>query len=568
VLKTVDQNKCVGCGACQKVCALDVFRLDPDRSPVSPCMTRCPIHNDMRAIHYLLQMGDITSASAMLNASNPLASITGRVCPHTCELECARNKVDSSVNIGAIEQYLGDYILNMVVAPVTRQHVAAVAVVGSGPAGLSCAHFLAAKGFEVTIFEARAEVGGMLRYSIPVYRLPNHILSSIIGRLEDMGVVIKCNHAVNSLDELQAQGFRAVFVATGAGKSKKLNIPGIEGKDVYYGLEFLEAVRTGLIRSMPATVMIVGGGDVAMDAAQTARRLGAQKVTVLALEEETCLPAYRHNVDSALAEGIEFVCSWGIESLSREGNDTSTVHAIRCVSVFDGTGAFAPQYDRAARQTFSANVVVLAIGQEPDLSLVPRHLIGAGGFIQVKPGTQQTASPAVFAAGDVVDGPASIAQAVGAAKKAATAIECFLGGIEIEGQEEERFEAVTDFPAPELVQRARRREKESVKRTDNSFSELYTGFDLVETLIEAERCMTCGAKSIAEHLDDCMTCFACELNCPSGAIFVHPFKEVLPRSFRPAEPSQNGKTIVESFSEPLNLDVTRERIGGDNEPRT
>ena len=303
MLKTVDQTKCVGCGTCQKVCALDLFRLDLDQLQISPCTAACPIHNDMRRIHYLLQMGEIEKASALLSTSNPLASITGRICPHPCESECARNEVDSAVNISAIEQYLGDYVLDSTAVPVPRQHVGAVAIIGSGPAGLSCAYFLAAKGFSVTVYEARTEAGGMLRYGIPVYRLPNKVLNRSISRLEDMGVIIKCNYPVDRLDKLQDEGFSAVFIAAGAGKSRKLNIPGLDGNDIYYGLEFLHAVRTGVIRSMPTTVLIVGGGNVAIDAAQSARRLGAEKVTVLTLEEENCLPAHRHNVNSALAEG-------------------------------------------------------------------------------------------------------------------------------------------------------------------------------------------------------------------------------------------------------------------------
>ncbi len=471
--------------------------------------------------------------------------------------------VDDAVNINAIEQYLGDYALNMMVAPETRQHVGRVAVVGSGPAGLSCAYFLAARGFQVTIFEARTEPGGMLRYSIPLYRLPVQILNSFISKLEDMGVTIKCNHGVNNLDDLN-RDFRAIFVATGAGISKKLNIPGVDHKGIYYGLEFLQKIRTGLIQSVPPSAVVIGGGDVAMDAAQTARRLGARQVTVLALEAENCLPAHRHNIDSTLRQGIELNCCWGVESFSRDGaNDKIIVNAAHCLAVFDDKGAFAPRYDHSLVRNFSADTVILAVGQERDLSLIPARLIGADGKILEIPATQQTLSPLISAGGDVVDGPASVAQAIAGAKRAAKAIELSLSGLTIVRQEEEKFEIISDLPAPDRIKRARRHERLLAEQTE-SFSEMYKGFGLVETLTEVERCITCGAKSIAAHPDDCMTCFECELNCPTEAIFVHPFKEILPRAFKPVD--EDVRTTAEEVDQLQAIDNIAKKMGVDNVP--
>ena len=287
-------------------------------------------------------------------------------------------------------------------------------------------------------------------------------------------------------------------------------------------------------------------------------------MTVLTLEEENCLPAHQHNVNSALTEGIEFACSWGVESLAREPDSDVLIrtHAIRCVSVFDGANAFAPQYDHAVKEIFSANAVILALGQESDIPFVPDRLLGPGRLIQVMSGTQQTASPLVFAAGDAVDGPASIAQAIGGAKRAARAIERLLGGFEVTEWADEQIELVKDFAAPELIKRMRRHEKKVIKQNDDGFAEVYMGFNLVEALTEAERCMTCGAKAVAAHMDDCMTCFACELNCPAEAIFVHPFKEILPRAFDLDEDGQNGRTAIEGPDESENMGTPGERIGG------
>jgi len=217
--------------------------------------------------------------------------------------------VDAPVNISALEQFLGDYVLDRNVAPVPRQHVAPVAVVGSGPAGLSCAYFLAAEGFRVTVFEKRAEPGGMMRYGMPAYRLPVSVIAAVTERLEKMGVTIKCGetlHETFTLEDLQSRGFGAVFLAPGAGKAKEVALEGVDSAGVFYGLAFLEAVRTGGISGIGPRVVVVGGGDVAMDAARSARRLGARSVTIVALENEENLPAYRHNVETARAAGIDF----------------------------------------------------------------------------------------------------------------------------------------------------------------------------------------------------------------------------------------------------------------------
>ena len=540
MIRTVDESKCIGCGTCQRVCPLDVFRLDVKQPVASPCRVACPVQNNIREMHYLLEMGSVDEAARMMLENNPLASVTGRVCPRFCETECTRNQVDVAVNISAIEQYLGDYMLEKEAEAVPRRHVVPVAVVGSGPAGLSCAYFLAADGFRVTMFEARAEPGGMLRYVIPEYRLPGSVVTSITERLQRMGVAIRCNQPLSAtftLDELRRQGFRAVFLGPGAGRAKKIDVEGIDADGIYFGVEFLEGARTGRISTIAPRVVVVGGGDVAMDAAQTARRLGAQSVTIVALEDEASLPAFRNNVETARAEGINFICSYGIEKVVRDAGKLRAVDLVKCLCVFDEAGNFAPKYDAGDCSTVVADTVIFAVGQETALSALPAELVGPKGLINATTHACQTAIQNIFAAGDAVTGPASIARAVGEGKRAAQAIMLYVRGIELEQLSSKLVAVFGGLPENARLERSMRHEKARVARADTTnFNELYRGFDLVEALAEADRCLACGAKSIAAHLDDCMTCFGCEIGCPSEAIFVHPFKEVLPRTMRVMEP--------------------------------
>ncbi len=417
MIKAVDQSKCIGCGTCQRVCPLDVFRLEVNQPQASPCTAACPVHNDMRKINYLLEMGKVHEAAGLMMENNPLASVTGRICPRLCELECTRKEVDRAVNIGAIEQYLGDYALEEEVERAPRRHVAQVAVVGSGPAGLSCAYFLAADGFRVTVFDVREEPGGMLRYGIPEDRLPRPIITALIERLQKMGVIMKCGQALNedfTLKDLQDQGFGAVFLGLGAAKGEKIN----------------------------------GDEDSGMLAA----------------------------------------------------------------------GQSPPPSTRR---------------REPTLKLTG-ELMGPDNRVKVEPDTHQTSLPNVFAAGDVVTGPASVAQAVGGGKRAAHAIMLSSRGIDLSGLPPRELAVTQKLPENARLRVSMRHERKSVdEKGGNGFSGLPKGFDLLETLAEAERCLTCGAKSRVAHPDDCMTCFACEIDCPVGAIFVHPFKEILPRSLRP-----------------------------------
>ena len=308
-------------------------------------MAACPAGVDIRGNHYLIQQGNLDEAARNYLAVQPFPAITGRVCFHPCESACARARVDSAVNINAVEHVLGDWAAQMPLEKPVRRHISKVAVVGSGPAGLSCAWFLALMGYPVTVFEARPFPGGMLRYGIPAYRLPDDVVATQVRRLEEIGVRFCCNTRVGkgadvSLAELKRRGYKAVMLALGTSASRRLELEGSDLPGVHWGLDFLSACRSDEKPVISGDVVVVGGGDVAVDAAITARRLGAARVHMACLESREEMPAYPHNQKDAEDEGIEFHCGFGPARLLQEDGRLVGLELHACTSLKDEEGRF------------------------------------------------------------------------------------------------------------------------------------------------------------------------------------------------------------------------------------
>ncbi len=283
----IDLDRCIGCGACVESCPMDVFRLDTVveyRQEESPCSAVCPLGLRQREYHDLLKMGMVDGAAAIMAECNPMPAITGRLCPHPCESECSRRAVDEAVNINALEQYLGDRLLRAAAgaAPAPFQALPGnggrVAVIGSGPAGLSAAYFLAREGFAVTVFEKDAKPGGLLRSAVPAFRLPEDVLDAQIARYQALGVEFRTGVQVGrdmTLEGLWAGGYRALIAATGAARPLELSAAGSRAAGVVSAMDFLTAAKKGDLSCEGAKVAVIGGGSVALDAARTAVRLGA-----------------------------------------------------------------------------------------------------------------------------------------------------------------------------------------------------------------------------------------------------------------------------------------------------
>ena len=355
-----------------------------------------------------------------------------------------------------------------------------------------------------------------------------------MARLEALGVSFRCNTRIGkggdlTLGDLRRRGYKAFLLAPGTSLSRRIAIEGAELPGVLWGVEFLRAVRGDHAPTFSGHVVVVGGGDVAVDAAISAKRLGASSVSMVSLESEAELPAYPHNIADAREEGIDFQCGWGPVRVEGAGA-VSGLTVKACLSVKDASGAFRPSFDEAQTRTIPADAVIFAIGQAADLDpfaedvgITPRRTIETAAV------TFETSRPDVFAAGDAASGPASAIQAIAGGREAAFSMDRYLRGGQILANRAAVRETVDKDRLPgEGVLLSPRNERAVTDAP--GFGERRQGLDLHAVLAEGMRCMTCGAKARIAYNDDCMTCFTCELRCPAEAINVHPFKEPLPRT--------------------------------------
>jgi len=393
-----------------------------------------------------------------------------------------------------------------------------VAIIGSGPAGLSCAYYLRVLGYPVTIFEAHREPGGMLRVGIPEFRLPKRMLDMEIERLTLMGIEIRTNTPITSLDLLFKKGYKAIFVTVGAQEGRKL---GIEGEDTPYvmdGISFLREINLGMKVRTGDRVVVVGGGGVAMDCALSSLRLGAKHVEIVCLEKEEEMPAGKDEVQICKDEGINIRNGFGVKKVLREGNKVKGLELIKCLSVFDENRTFNPKFDESALSYVDADMVIFAVGQMPRIPEDFHLEVGRGGTIKVDPVTLTTNRKGVFAGGDAVTGPASVVEALSTGKKAAKRIDDYLRHrypFE-ERSEKEPLSSEMSQKTIEMIRKISRHEPPLKPRDERV--KRFEPFELVynwETAIdEAKRCLRCGMGAEIFERDKCASCLTCLRVCP------------------------------------------------------
>jgi len=526
----IDLDKCIGCGTCVESCPMDVFRLDTVveyRREHSPCSLACPLGVWQREYHDLLQMGMLDEAAEILRLCHPMPAITGRLCPHPCETECTRTKIDEAVNINALEQYLGDHLLGLEPPTPGPPGRGRAAVVGSGPAGLAAAYFLAVDGYEVTVFEKDAKPGGLLRSVVPAFRLPEEVVDAQIEFYRKMGIGFRTGVRVGvdvTVEGLRKEGYDAVVAATGAARPIGLSVPGSDAGGIVSAMEFLCAARAASA-SVSGAVTVVGGGSVALDAARTALRLGADPVNVICLERlepslKDSMLALTAEIEESMAEGVQIHPSRGVESFVVDDGRVTAVRCVECLSVRDEDGRFNPVYgDCVLPQVIQAQTVILAIGQMADPALVPAGFATDTWGLIIADDAAVDPGRGLFAAGDAVSGASTVVEALAAGKKAAEMAARYLRGEAPAGGVEEEVVLAAE-PPQEKIEKTERVERgiRPAEERRRDFAEAALPFSGPQVQAEAERCLTCGSRSKIAYLDDCQVCKLCQHYCPTDAI--------------------------------------------------
>jgi NADPH-dependent glutamate synthase beta subunit-like oxidoreductase len=436
-----------------------------------------------------------------------LPGILGRVCIHPCEDVCRRGEVNEPVSICALKRYAadGEKGLWKKNAKAGNDTGKKVAIVGAGPAGLTAAFYLRKQGYAVTIFDGHAEPGGMMRYGIPSYRLPKDILDKEINEILDLGVEFRPNQTLGrdvTLDQIKNDGFDAVFLGVGAQLSRRIPLEGSDLPDVLWGVDFLKQVAEGEDIHLKNRVIVVGGGNVAVDVALSAMRCGANDVTMVCLEGREEMPAHEWEIQGVLDEGVRLMTSWGPHKILSENGQITGMELVHCVSVFDDQCVFNPSFDDS-KEKIEGDQVVLAIGQASDLKfLEDKSQISVDkGLIVVDEDTLETGMKGVYAGGDVAAVPGAIIHAIAAGRKAASSIDEALGGTgDIEevlferdapDQHIGRDEGFASWPRekiPELELKARHQ----------GFQEVVLGYEDEQAIKEARRCLQCDLRLYLE----------------------------------------------------------------------
>jgi NADH-quinone oxidoreductase subunit F len=458
------------------------------------CTSACPAHVNVPEYVALIAEGRFADALDVIRRRNPLPAICGRACHHPCEMFCRRGDVDQPVAIRHLKRFVSDRVKD-VGAPRRWQgpRRGRVAVIGAGPAGLTAAYFLALLGREVKIFEALDVVGGMMAVGVPQYRLPRKAIERDVEYIRRAGVEIETGRRVESLRELRDAGFDAVFVASGAHRSLRLGIPGEESEGMYDALAFLRKVAMGELKELKGRVVVIGGGNAAIDSARAALRLGGQPVAILYRRTREEMPALREEIEEAILEGVDIrflVAPVGVVGDGR-------VRGVRCSEMelgpADESGRRRPIAKPGAETTFEADHVIVAVGQEPELSFAAAdgRLVVAKGKAVADPVTQQ-AGEGVFVGGDAVTGPATIVEAVAAGQRAAMAIDVFLGG-KGELPADEGVASPGKPAEDESPEAAKRRLVKALppKKCRGNFDEVVKGYSLQAACAEARRCLRC-----------------------------------------------------------------------------
>jgi NADPH-dependent glutamate synthase beta subunit-like oxidoreductase len=467
------------------------------------CQAECPLHIDVKGYTGLIREGKFSESLRLIREKLPFPEIIGRICTHPCETKCKRREVDEAIAINALKRSAAQYGQPIDEdLTIAEEKTARVAIVGGGPAGLMAAHDLRRTGYQVTIFEALPVLGGMLAVGIPEFRLPRDILQKESGIIGKLGVEVRPNTMIGTDVKLAdiRQDFDAVFIATGTQLSQRLSIEGTELEGVLWGMDFLREVNLGRQVEIKERVAVIGGGNVAVDVALTALRLGAKSVQLACLESREEMPAFEWEIEQALEEGVAINPGFGPRRILGSDNKVTGIELVGCISVFDEEGRFNPCLDESVSNVIEADMVILAIGQAADLSFLGENSgikPANAGLITVNSITLETGVPGVFAGGDVVGGPKSVIDALAAGRKVAISIDRYIKGEDLALERDGEGAQETNLTVSvEGIQQHKRVSPPALPldQRRGNFREVESGFTMEQAREEAERCLQCECR--------------------------------------------------------------------------
>lgn len=515
----------------------DKNRVETHESGTAPCKTACPAHIAVQGYLKLAAQGKYTEALALIKRENPLPAICGRICNRRCEDACTRGQIDEAVAIDEVKKFIAQRDLDAAtryipprVTPTTAEGFdQKIAIVGAGPAGLSCAFYLAEKGYTPVVFEKNEKPGGMLTYGVPSYKLENEIIQAEVDVIATMGAEFRFGVEVGrdvTLDELRAQGFKAFYLAIGCQQGRLPGIPGEGASDCCTAVDFLRSVTLGHPPLNGEAVVVVGGGNVAIDAARTAARMGASPVTMVCLEQPHEMPATAEEIAEAKADGVIIECGWGPVEVQTLGEHVTGVAFKRCTRVFGEDGAFAPEFNEQETITVPCGHAIFSIGQAPAWGTLLDGTtveLGHGNTAQADSITFQTAQPDVFVGGDAHTGPGFAIDAIAQGHEAAISLHRFVQGGTLTIGRNPRIYRELDKENAVLVgyDNAARQEPavNAALETIEPFREYVQTFTEEQVRAETARCLGCGVSVVDPN--KCIGCGLCTTKCGFDAIHLH-----------------------------------------------
>ena len=516
----------------------DVNRINCYDTGTAPCKTACPAHIGIQGYLQLAKEGRYEDALALIKKDNPLPAVCGHVCNRRCEDACTRGTIDEAVAIDEVKRFIAERDLNAETRFIPKKTIPSlkggfeekIAIIGAGPAGLSCAYFLALTGYKPTIFEKNAEPGGMLRYGIPSYKLEKDLLAAEIDVIRQLGVEIRCGVEIGkdvTIEDLREQGYKGFYAAIGCQRGRKPGISGENAEGAYTAVDFLRKAGAKESFALEGDVVVVGGGNVAIDAARISSRCTDAKISMFCLEAREKMPASNEEIEEALEEGIELNCGWGPKEVLEEDGHVSGVVFKKCTRVFDAQGRFSPEYDENDTVTVPCRHVIFSVGQAIDwghmLDNLHVELRPNGGALANKL-TYQTSEPDIFVGGDVYTGPKFAIDAIAAGREGAVSLHRYVHEhctLTIGRNRRDFIELDKENIKVETYDSSSRQipPKADIKEQAKTFRDLSQSLTEEQVKKETSRCLSCGASVVDPN--KCIGCGVCTTKCMFDAIHLH-----------------------------------------------